>query len=262
MTGAATPNKRKQEPEEPLGAPPPWIVSFACLMILMLAFFIVLVSYGTMEQGRIVQFVGSFKGSLNILPGGVKTEPSEEAVKPSREITLEFTEAKGFLSKVDEAREKSGYKWRLGIRVTTKGVLINLSDYLLFGLKQGRADIDPDMKPFLNDLAELIRDTSYLVRIEGHTDETPVSTEQFPSSWELSAARAISVLKYFVDEGGISPLRLSAAGHGGYRPLFSNDTPEHRAGNRRVMIYLEKNELETHCYKDKMISKVGVLKSL
>jgi chemotaxis protein MotB len=262
MTGASTPSKRKQEPEEPLGAPPPWIVSFACLMILMLAFFIVLVSYGTMETGKIVQFVGSFRGSLNILPGGVKTELSEEVVKPSREITIEVAEARGFVSKVNASEKKRGFKKRLGLTVTSSGVGITISDYLLFGLKQGRADIDPDMKPFLNDLAELIRDTSYLVRIEGHTDDTPVSTEQFPSNWELSAARAISILKYFVGEGGISPLRVSAAGHGGYRPLFSNDTPEHRAGNRRIMIYLEKNELETHRYKDKMISKVGVLKSL
>jgi len=262
MTGASTPSKRKQEPEEPLGAPPPWIVSFACLMILMLAFFIVLVSYGTMEQGRIVQFVGSFKGSLNILPGGVKLEPSEEVVKPSREITLEFTEAKGFLSKVGEAKRKSGYKWRLGINVTTKGVLINLSDYLLFGLEQGKADINPEMKPFLNELAELIRDTSYLVRIEGHTDNATVHTREFPSNWELSTARAVNVLKYLMNEGGISASRLSAVGYGKYRPLFSNDTPEHRARNRRIMIYLGKNELETHRYKNKMLNKEGVMKSL
>lgn len=262
MTGASTPSKRKQEPEEPLGAPPPWIVSFACLMILMLAFFIVLVSYGTMEKGRIVQFVGSFRGSLNILPGGVKTEPSEEVVKPSRELTAEFTEAKGFLSKVGEAKRKSGFKWKLGISVTTKGVLINLSDYLLFGLDPGKADINPEMKPFLSELAELIRDTSYLVRIEGHTDNAPIHTKEFPSNWELSTARAVNVLKYLMNEGGIPASRLSAAGYGGYRPLFSNDTPERRAGNRRIMIYLEKSDLETHRYRDKMISKGGVLKSL
>ena len=189
-------------------------------------------------------------------------EPSEEMVKPSREITLELAEAKGFVSKVEASEKKRGFKKRLGLSVTSRGVRITISDYLLFGLKQGRADIDPDMKPFLNDLAELILDTSYLVRIEGHTDNAPIKTKEFPSNWELSTTRAVNVLKYLMSEGEIPASRLSAAGYGEYQPLFPNDTPEHRARNRRIMIYLGKNELETHRYKDKMISKVGVLKSL
>lgn len=259
---AGTSSKRKQEPPKALGSPPPWIVSFACLMILMLAFFIVLVSYGTMEKGRIVQFIGSFKGSLNILPGGVKTEPSEEVVNPSKELVLEFTDARGFLSKVSASAKKSGFKKRLGLSVTTGGAVINISDYLLFGLDPGRADINPEVKPFLNELAELIRGTSYLVRIEGHTDNAPIHTKEFPSNWELSTARAVNLLKYLINEGRIPASRLSAAGCGGYQPLFPNDTPERRAGNRRIMIYLEQSELETHRYKSKMISKGSIMKSL
>lgn len=255
-------SKRKPEPEAPLGEPPSWIVSFACLMILMLAFFIILVSYGTMEKGKIVQFVGSFKGSLNILPGGLKTEPAGEVVRPSRELTLEFTEARGFLSKVSAAAVKRGFKRRLGLSVTTRGVGITISDYLLFGLEQGRANIKPDMKPFLNDLAEFIRDSSYIVRIEGHTDDVHSGTGEFYSSWELSTSRAVNILKYLMNERGIPASRLSAAGYGEYQPLFPNDTPERRAGNRRVMIYLERSELEAYRHKDKMISKVGVLKPL
>lgn len=259
---AGTSSKRKQEPAEPIGAPAPWITSYACLMILMLAFFIVLVSYGTMEKGRIVQFIGSFKGSLNVLPGGVKMEPGEEVVKPSREISMEFSETKGFASKLTASARKRGFSRRLGLVVTTKGIVINLSDYLLFGLDLGKADINPEMKPFLNDLADLIRDTSYLVRIEGHTDDLPIKTKEFPSNWELSTARAVSILKYLIDEGRIPASRLSAAGYGEYRPLFPNDTPEHRAGNRRIMIYLERSELETHRYQHKRIRKEGIMKSL
>jgi chemotaxis protein MotB len=260
MAKASTSSKRKQDPEAPMGAPPPWIVSFSCLMILMLAFFIVLVSFGTMEKGKIVEFIGSFKGSLNILPGGVKTDPSEEVVRASSDITLDFTESKGFMSKVSAVEKKRGFKKRLGLSVTTRGVGITISDYLLFGLEQGRADIASDMKPFLNDLAELIRGTSYLIRIEGHTDNAPIENKEFPSSWELSTSRAFNVFKYLVN-AGIPVSRLSAAGYGKYQPLFPNDTPEQRAGNRRIMIYLEQSELEAHRYKDKTISKVGVLKS-
>jgi len=231
-------------------------------MILMLAFFIVLVSYGTMEKGRIVQFVGSFKGSLNVLPGGCKMEPGEEALKPSSDIAIEFSESRGFVTKLDVSARKSGISKRLGLIVTTRGVVINISDYLLFGLDPGEADINPEMKPFLMDLAELIGDTSYLVRIEGHTDNIPIKTKEFPSNWELSTARAVNILNYLMNEGGIPASRLSAGGYGEYRPLFPNDTPEHRAGNRRIMIYLERNELQSYRYNSKMISKEGLMKSL
>ncbi len=264
MAGASTSNKRRQgSPDDSSGGVPPWIVCYTCLMILMLAFFIILVSYGTMEQGKIVQFVGSFVGSFNILPGGVKSEPGGEIVFPSKDI-IEYTEAGSFVSKLKKSADEQGFfRQKLDLSVATQGVLITFYDYLLFGLDPGKADINPKMKPFLDDLAELIRDTSYLVRIEGHTDNMPIQTKEFPSNWELSTARTVNILKYLMDEGGIAASRLSAVGCGEYQPLFPNDTPEHRAGNRRIMIYLEKNELETnrYNYKNKMISKEGIMKS-
>jgi chemotaxis protein MotB len=76
------------------------------------------------------------------------------------------------------------------------------------------------------------------VRIEGHTDNTPVSTPQYPSNWELSTARAMTVLRYFVAKDYVIPRKIEAVGKGPYFPIASNDTPEGRAANRRVEIYL------------------------
>ena len=75
---------------------------------------------------------------------------------------------------------------------------------------------------------------SYNLRVEGHTDNTPIRTAQFPSNWELSTARATFLLQYLISNGRIRPQRLSAVGYGEYRPVADNNTPEGRAANRRV----------------------------
>ena len=72
------------------------------------------------------------------------------------------------------------------------------------------------------------------MRVEGHTDNLPINTPRFPSNWELSTARATSVIRYLIEEENLDPERLSAAGYGEYRPIDANDTPEGRARNRRV----------------------------
>jgi chemotaxis protein MotB len=79
----------------------------------------------------------------------------------------------------------------------------------------------------------------FFVRVEGHADNVPINTPQFPSNWELSAARAVNVLRYLAYEGKLPAKKLSAVGFGEYHPVESNDTPEGRRKNRRVEFYFE-----------------------
>ena len=102
----------------------------------------------------------------------------------------------------------------------------------------GKAAINPGGLDFLNKLAALIQKVPYPVRVEGHTDNVPIRTVRFPSNWELSIARAVSVVKYFAESGKINPQRLSAVGYGETRPLMPNDSTTNRARNRRVEIVL------------------------
>ncbi len=81
------------------------------------------------------------------------------------------------------------------------------------------------------------------VRVEGHTDDLPINNERFPSNWELSTARATTVIKQLVEEYGLDPRQFSAAGYGEYRPLAPNDSMENRALNRRVDIVLLRLDL-------------------
>jgi chemotaxis protein MotB len=130
-----------------------------------------------------------------------------------------------------------------GMRVmySDQGARIRFEDAVLFDF--GRAEINPAGLMFLDQIAAVIHSIPCPIRIEGHTDNVPIHTKLFPSNWELSAARAVNVVKYFVDSCSIAPQRLSAVGYGASKPLFPNDSADYRTKNRRVEIVLIEEEL-------------------
>ena len=254
-------NKRnkKEEPSED-GGIPAWMTTYSDLMTLMLSFFVILVSFATFEQGRIVKLVGSFAGAFKILPGGYKTDPGDQVLEPGKEMLQSYRASGEMFTKMKGVVESSGVSGGMAFSQTNKGFELSMSSYLLFGLESGQAEILPEMQLFLDELLEVVRREPYLIRIEGHTDNYPVSSPEFPTSWDLSTARAVRILRYFVEKGGIAPSRVSAEGFGKYRPLFSNDTAEERAQNRRVVISLLKNELSDTSSEEKPLFKEGVVK--
>jgi chemotaxis protein MotB len=125
-----------------------------------------------------------------------------------------------------------------GVQVSQKqeGVYLTLADKLLYDV--GRADLKPDALPILDRVAQILTATSFDLRVEGHTDNVPIHTLQFPSNWELSATRAVSVIRYLVEVKNIDPVRLSAVGYGEFKPVASNETAEGKQSNRRVEMVL------------------------
>jgi chemotaxis protein MotB len=129
----------------------------------------------------------------------------------------------------------------VSVRTVDKEVIITMKDKVMF--RPGQADILNSLTPMLENIARIIqRHPSFLVDIEGHTDNIPIRTRLYPSNWELSVARATSVLKYFINNYGIDPSRLSIKGNADQKPAAPNDTPENRAQNRRVEIRLKDKE--------------------
>ena len=252
--------KKKKIDEPPDGGIPAWLTTYSDLMTLMLSFFVILGSFATFEQGRIVKLVGSFAGAFKILPGGYKTDPGDQVLEPGKEMLQSYRAAGEIFTKMKGVVENSGVSGGMEFSQTNKGFELSMSSYLLFGLESGKTEILPGMLPFLDEMLEVVRRESYLIRIEGHTDNYPVSSPEYPTSWDLSTARAVTILRYFVEKGGIAPSRVSAAGFGKYRPLFSNDTPEEREQNRRVVISLLKNELAGTTSEEKPLFKEGVVK--
>jgi chemotaxis protein MotB len=123
----------------------------------------------------------------------------------------------------------------VGVVSSERGLVISLSDTITF--PSGQATLNPEVAPLLARVAELAaRRPDLSLEIAGHTDDRPIATVEFPSNWELSAARASRVARALLDQGSIDPTRISTRGYAHYRPLYANDNDIHRAANRRVEI--------------------------
>ncbi len=130
---------------------------------------------------------------------------------------------------------------QISVLATNREVMITMKEKVAF--MPGEADVLLSSGPVLNTIAGIIQKyPDFRVEIDGHTDNVPIMTPRYPSNWELSVARAASVLKYFITNHAIDPSRLSVRGNAHHKPVAPNDTPENRSRNRRVEIRLKKIE--------------------
>ncbi len=234
--------RKKKKAEEEHGDP--FVVLMTALSMILLAFFIVMCSLSVVDAKRVKRALGSLVGSFGPLPGGTmagkgKNAPSRAGgAAPSPQQTLQAFQGKSLgratvsLTKMESLFLEKGLGKKMRVSVTTEGVKVAFTGDVLF--KSGQAKIDPRMDPILDTLGQAIMETKRPVRIEGHTDNVPIHTKKYPSNWELSVARAVNVLRYLVKKGYVMPDRISAVGYGPYRPVAPNDTPAHRALNRRI----------------------------
>lgn len=146
------------------------------------------------------------------------------------------------ISELRNTAKMQGMKNNVTFEATRDGLIVRIDSPILFN--SGEAELKREAFPILDKLVEMTADWPNRIRIEGHTDNVPIHTSAYPSNWELSTARALSVLRYFLDHGGVEPERLAAVGYGEYHPLVPNTTPENRAKNRRVEIYIEKTKTQ------------------
>lgn len=136
---------------------------------------------------------------------------------------------------------------RLEQMITTKitikeGLVVSMRENLMFD--SGKAKIHNKAKKIITNISRLLIDEPNRVAIEGHTDNLPIKTEEFPSNWELSSARATNFTRFLLEELKFEPDRLSSAGYGEYQPVESNKTRDGRAANRRVDLVVRRLDLE------------------
>lgn len=195
-----------------------WLISYADLITLLLALFIVL--YAASDKERAHQIAATF--SVEGINGSGVLNGSETLDDDDTRLRQAIIENPVLSQKTK-------------IHQSKYGLVVSLSEAGFFA--PGDATINHDVESVIDTIADSIREKSTAVRIEGHTDSTPMATAKFPSNWELSTARASSVLARLI-ERGISPGRLSAAGYAGFQPVQDNATPDGRAQNRRVDIVI------------------------
>jgi chemotaxis protein MotB len=213
-----------------------WEVVYAGFVLILLCFFIMLCSFASTEQAKVMRFVRSFVVSLSVLPGGSKLEEGKSILHASPDIVDRENElGRIFLEMKRLVKEHRMDSWVSLVR-NEEGIAMRLANRMLYGL--GSAEIVSDAHPILEDIARLLSRITYHVRVEGHTDDLPIRSERFPSNWELSTSRAVNVLRYIIGRSGIEPARISAVGFGEFQPIAPNDTESNRSKNRRVEIVI------------------------
>ena len=178
-------------------------------------------------------FIFSTTGCTIIFQKGRKTD-FEKITKLKSELS-ELERAKAELE--DRLKKEIGDK-QVKVQMEDRGLVITFVAEVLFdsGKDKLRADALEKLNKISGVLNTTVKDLS--IGIDGHTDNVPIKHSGWKSNWELSTARAVSVLHYLFDEQGLAPQRLSATGYGEYRPVASNDTKEGRQQNRRVEIVI------------------------
>jgi len=226
--------KKKQEEHENHER---WLVSYADFITLLFAFFTSLYAMSSVNEGKYRVLSESLAVSFNSsLHNGTGRANGVSFVKQgTRNITSDFRSV--FSNKYDKIRDalkKLEKDKKLSFVVDEDMLTIRISENVLFA--PGNDTLLDAAHPVLDEVIAILKDLPNDVRIEGHTDNIPINTDRFPSNWDLSSARSIAILKYFINEHGFAPKRLSALGYGEYRPIDTNDTPSGRLKNRRVDI--------------------------
>ena len=231
--------------QETSGSKSSWLTTFNDLVTLLMVFFVLLFTMGSMDNKPMKNFLNSLQSGLGVLGAGTKVSVAvNESPRPfslSGSSPQELAETspadgKGMEDPVGDALGEIASEPGINVRRTEQGARISFEDQLLFDF--GKAHINSSGFFLLDKMASMLRKIKGTVRVEGHTDDVPIHTQRYPSNWDLSTARAVSVLKYLIDVGEIDPHRLSAVGYGESRPMAPNDSAADRAKNRRVEIVL------------------------
>lgn len=217
--------------------PKAWLVTYADMVTLLLAFFVVLNSYSKTDEEK-------FKMAVSSIQTTITSDAAQQLGFVDTEIniykTKEQKEAHAIYKKLEELIETQNLAQQLEANLDETRIIIRLKDSLVF--TSGSAKLNPLATPIFDEIIILLSGyPDYDINIKGHTDNVPINTPQFPSNWELSAIRATTVLRYFIDNA-IDPMRLTATGYGDIIPIEENNSAHNRAINRRVEFVLEKNE--------------------
>jgi chemotaxis protein MotB len=248
--------RRRRRQEEEHENHERWLVSYADFITLLFAFFVVMYAVSSVNEGKYKvlssSLVNAFKNSTGEIGGqpiavlqGAPLLPPTPIAKPERLPDQVKAEEKKIVQR-EKMRDVAGdimkalqplvAQGKVRLLETSRGVTIEINDSILFSL--GQARLQAESANALQAVATVLADSDFPITIEGHTDNVPISTAQFPSNWELSAMRATTVLRLF-NESGVGAERLTAIGYGETRPVETNTSAEGRARNRRVSILID-----------------------
>jgi chemotaxis protein MotB len=219
-----------------------WLVSYADFITLLFAFFVVMYSVSSVNEGKFRTVSDSIKAALNPISSQPVSSMRFDLGDHKAQLAESIDKKVIFIRKFQKGlRKHSAVKADLSQAVLPNGMSVNhgdrtivltLSDNLLF--ESGQTVLKEEAYPVLEAFAEVLNEYGMGVHVEGHTDNVPVSTAQFASNWELSAVRSASVARVLTEVFHVPPDQVAATGYGEFKPVADNLTPENRGKNRRV----------------------------
>ena len=214
-------NKKLFEHEDEMAAPH-WAVPWSDIMMVVFVMFAVLFIH-TISKRDVAE---AFKAPDKSRPEAPKHtgihEMTPESLRQMSEEIAKDTKPAEITVDIQDSRT----------------IKISARDSLFFDL--GKADIKPQAITFLRHLSEVLTKNQFKIRVDGHTDSFPIRSPVFPTNWELSSIRAVNIARFLIEQAGIAPERLTITGHSMYKPAVPNTTPDNKAKNRRVEIFITK----------------------
>lgn len=267
-----------EEPEKENGER--WLLTYADLITLLLAFFIIMYAMSNLDKEKfkaVIESLGSAFGNVKataapgngaggtinfpdvspgssvmptVYPSGMAATSGSTSPTPLATSTpdnggvgnaIEVQKMNDIKNQVEGLLQKENLQNDVSVAIRQRGLIISINSRVLFG--SGSAALTPDSRLLVQKIANILTPlANNQICVEGHTDDDPISTAQFPSNWELSSGRANTVLRLLLENTNLKPANLSAVGYGEFKPLVPNDTPENKAKNRRVNIVILKDE--------------------
>lgn len=223
-------NKKKHAEHDNLER---WLLTYADLITLLLGLFVILYAMSKIDAGKYAEMVAAMGGVFGKdKPGMLQGQAGMlQSAMPAIQSERQIIE-----QEIRNALNGTSKKELVSISQNERGITIHMMEELLF--ESGKADLKASSLRILDSLATVLKKIPNDIRIEGHTDNVPISTAQFPSNWHLSVDRAVNTGYYIIQEHGLNAEKISVVGYSEYQPLVPNTTPENRAQNRRVDIVI------------------------
>lgn len=245
--------RRRKHPEEPENHDR-WLVSYADFITLLFAFFVVMYAISSVNESKyrvLSESLGEAFGNVppvSSVPAYSETPASPPTPLPPRKrrendaLKREREQMTSIARNILEALQPLVQEGKVRVTQQSRGIIVEINASVLFA--PGEARLAEESSQALKAVAAVLKNDHHAIQVEGHTDDVPISTPAFPSNWELSAVRASSVVRLFI-ESGISEKRLSAVGYGQTQPVGDNTVPDGRLRNRRVQVMILANLPET-----------------
>jgi chemotaxis protein MotB len=246
---------RKKKHEEEQGGLERWLITYADLITLLLAFFILMYTMSKQDAKKYEEVAAHlraiFSGNSGILAKGSSSgkTPMEVSFKGASDTAAIKAQLEKEIRQLGD-QDKNNATERISLINDERGLVVRAMEKAFFDT--GKADLGAKARKALDGIAPVLKNMPNTVRVEGHTDNVPINTFEFRSNWELSVRRATEVVRYLIEGHQFPPERISATGYAEYRPIASNDTSENRSLNRRIEIVILKTD-ETKRPLDKIV---------